>query len=85
MNTDNMTGPGPQTPRDAPPECRPDPRDDQIATLVAQLRLLGAQADALRADLARRDTEIAELSARLIETEARPADPRGLWSRLRRR
>ncbi|WP_146592032.1 hypothetical protein [Puniceibacterium confluentis] len=73
-----MTRPAAETPPQEPCEAR-------IATLVTQLRLLGAQADALRADLARRDAEIAALSARLLEADARAAAPRGLWSRLTRR
>lgn len=66
-----------------------DPRDRQIADLQAQLRLLGAQADALRADLARRDTEIVRLSALLIAAQDAaapdPAPRAGLLARLLRR
>ncbi|SNR72406.1 glycosyltransferase family 2 protein [Puniceibacterium sediminis] len=59
-----------------------DPPDSQIATLAAQQRLLGAQVDALRAELARRDAAIAALSARLLEPDA-PL-PHRLRARLRR-
>lgn len=39
-----------------------DPRDREIAALRAQVRLLAAQADALRAALARRTDEVVRLS-----------------------
>ena len=60
-----------------------DPRDRQIADLHAQLRLLAAQADALRAELEHRETEITRLSALLIEAQdAAAAPPPGLLARL---
>lgn len=60
-----------------------DPRNSQIADLHTQLRLLAAQADALRAELDSRETEIARLSALLIKAQdAAAAPPPGLWTRL---
>ncbi|MDA3857312.1 MAG: hypothetical protein PF480_03530 [Roseovarius sp.] len=66
----------------------PDPRDTpacRIAVLEQQNRLLLAQAEALRATLAKRNDEITRLSALLLEADAEAAKPAGLLARLLKR
>lgn len=65
-----------------------DPEEDTargMAALQAQNRLLLAQVEALRAALGMREDEIARLSARLLEHEARAPETPGLLARLRPR